>query len=378
MPALYELMDGSRLNQSAWECTRQSRWKDTTQRYLANMLLENMALKEEVMEHRYSVRPTTDFMLNERGRIRKIEAPNVRDRVVQKPIVKDVLIPSLVPYLIYDNYASLARRGTSMARRRFEIMLRKYINRYGTDGYILLIDISKYFENIDHEVLKQLIGPRLADEPVDVVGLVHYIIDTSSKTSKGLNLGSEAPQILAVYYLNLIDTFVKIVKSVKFYGRYMDDMFIICRTKQEARDLLDEISAQMEYLVLNINEKKTQIVKLSHGFTYLQVKYIIKASGKIKKCVTPGKVIRERRRLKGFKRQYNAGLMTETEIYNCYQSWRGTIVKDYNACKHTLQRMDALYVSLFPEHQPYIRRGRKAIVVEINSSAETQDLRFIV
>jgi len=56
--------------------------------------------------------------------------------------------------VIYDNYASLKNRGTSFARRRFEIMLRKFIRKNGTDGYVLLIDIKKYFESIDHDILK--------------------------------------------------------------------------------------------------------------------------------------------------------------------------------------------------------------------------------
>lgn len=169
------------------------------------MLIRNLNLQEEVLSHKYKVSPTTDFKINERGHIRNIEAPAIRDRVVQKSLVKNVLIPSLRPYVIYDNYASLKDRGTQFARKRLERMLRSYIFHNGTDGYVLLIDIKKYFESIDHEILKQLITPRLLNEPKEVIDLINYIIDTSSKTNKGLNLGSEAPQILAVYYLNPLD-----------------------------------------------------------------------------------------------------------------------------------------------------------------------------
>ena len=137
-------MELQNLNECAWECTKQSRWKETTQRYLANMLQKNLELREEVLSGSYAVKPTVDFILNERGHIRQIEAPVVRDRIVQKSLMKHVLTPSLTPYLIYDNYASLKDRGTAFARKRFEIMLRRYVAKNGIDGYILLIDILFY------------------------------------------------------------------------------------------------------------------------------------------------------------------------------------------------------------------------------------------
>ena len=69
-------------------------------------------------------------------------------------------------------------------------MLRRYVRENGINGYILFIDIKKYFENIDHDVLKSLIYPHIMNENKDVIDLIYYIIDTSSKTDKGLNLGS--------------------------------------------------------------------------------------------------------------------------------------------------------------------------------------------
>lgn len=103
----------------AWECTRQSRWKEQTQRYLANLLLNSVHLRDELLGGTYRVKPTKDFYLNERGHIRFIEAPFISDRCVQKPLMKQVLLPRLRKHLIYDNYASLEHRGTSFARKRF-------------------------------------------------------------------------------------------------------------------------------------------------------------------------------------------------------------------------------------------------------------------
>lgn len=378
MATLQELMETNMLVECAYECTKQSRWKETTQRYIADMLVRNLELQNEVLDGRYSVRPTTDFFLNERGHIRKIEAPVVRDRIVQKSLTVKVLTPSLRPYVIYDNYASLKMRGTHFARKRFEILLRRYMSRNGMDGYVLLIDIKKYFESIDHEVLKKLIAPKISSEPAEVVDLIHYIIDHSSHSDKGLNLGSEAPQILAVYYLNPIDQFVKVVKGIKYYGRYMDDIFVIAKTKTELKSLLAEIEAKLSELRLNVNKKKTHIVKLTHGFTFLQVKYNILPTGKILKRPAHSKVVRERRRLRAFKRRLDDGFMTEDQVWNCYKSWRGSVVREHNACTKTLRSTDALYASLFPAHVDVPCKGRTELYMEAFRDAETRDLKKLV
>lgn len=365
------------LNQCAWECTRQSRWKETTQRYLSNMLINNVELRDEVLEGRYKVRPTVDFVINERGHIRQIEAPVVRDRIVQKTLTKHILSPILTKGLIYDNYASLPKRGTSFARKRFETLLQRYYRHNGSDGYIMLIDIRKYFDSIDHDVLKELIAPYIADQQDEIKSLISYVIDTSSHTNKGLNLGSEAPQIFAIFYLDRVDRYVKVVKGVKYYGRYMDDMFVIGKDKTELKALLDEIEDILSYLRLEINRKKTQIVKLSHGFTFLQIKYSLTPTGKIIKQPSHSKIVRERRRLKAFRRLYEQGKMTELEARNCYGSWRGAFVKEHNAYRKTLQSMDGLYKQLFPYKDFDYKEGRIELTDAIFREAHKNDLKLM-
>ena len=172
-----------------------------------------------------------------------------------------------------------------MARKRIVAFLRRFIieqNRKGknpNDGYILQMDIRHYFPSIDHEVLRKLVHDRIS-EPKEVLDLIDYIIDISSDSNKGVNLGSEAPQIFAIYYLSQVDSLVKNVLGVKKYGRYMDDMFIIHEDKAYLETIRDNITQKLAELKLQPNQKKTHIVKLSHGFTFMQIKYNI-VNGKI-------------------------------------------------------------------------------------------------
>lgn len=73
-----------------------------------------------------------------------------------------------------------------MAKQHFQ----DYINRYGTDGYILKVDIKKFFENIDHEVLKNRVSKN--DEP-SLKEFLFYIIDHTPE-AKGLPIGNQTSQ----------------------------------------------------------------------------------------------------------------------------------------------------------------------------------------
>ena len=99
MATLEQLTELQNLNECAWGCTRQSRWKESTQRYLSDMLQKNLELREEVLSGAYRVRPTVDFTISERGHVRQIEAPVVRDHNACDHSLRkmDALYASLVP-----------------------------------------------------------------------------------------------------------------------------------------------------------------------------------------------------------------------------------------------------------------------------------------
>lgn len=355
-----------------YQCAKVSFWKESTQRFKSNLLLRALELQEDLRNGTYKVSPTIDFMLSERGKTRQINAPVIRDRVVQKLMMNHILLPALERPLIYDNYASLKGRGTSMARKRMDVHLQRFIREHGTNGYILQIDIRKYFESIDHEVLKRLYRKEVHESP-EIMSLIDYIIDTASKTGKGLNLGSECPQIFAVYYLHTIDTWLKVVCGERYYGRYMDDIYVISESKEHLRELLQGIKERLVGLKLEVNDRKTHITKLTHGFTFLQLKYSFNGNHIVKR-LTHEKIARERRRLKAFRRLVDDGRMTEVKAYNCYKSWRQSVLKDSNACWTSIQSIDKLFRELFPDCKKTDKQTRKRIESEIFGNADETDL----
>lgn len=355
-----ELTTIEKLNNAFKECSKISHWKESTQRYKANMLLRNTELQNELRSGEYKIGNTIDFVICERGKRRQIKAPVIKDRIVQKVLCKEILIPALTKPLIYDNYASLKDRGTSFARKRIDIMLRRYIQKYGENGYILQIDIRKFFESIDHQTLREMVHERIK-EPKEIMDLIDYIIDTSSDSDVGLNLGAECPQIFAVYYLSGIDNYVKTVRGMKYYGRYMDDIFIISDSKDELKSILEDIKYRLGDIKLKINERKTHITTLKHGFTFMQIKYSVQ-DGRIIKRPTRSKIARERRRLKKYKKKHEQRQMSLLDIQNCYKSWRNNILKDCNACCRSIHEMDKLFERLFLKHESYRKVTREQLI----------------
>ena len=98
---------------------------------------------------------------------------------------------------------------------------------------------------------------------------------------KSIGIGSQISQISGLLYPTRIDTYCKVVKGLKFYGRYMDDTYIIHESKEYLQQLLKEISEICEEYGIHINMKKTQIVKLSNVFPFLKIRYSLTKTGKV-------------------------------------------------------------------------------------------------
>ena len=117
-------------------------------------LSENLTrLSDSLRNHSYKVSGYYSFDVYD-PKLRKIHALHYRDRVVQHAICDEVLMPVLERKLIYDSAACRVGKGTGFAVRRVSAFMNEFYRRHGTSGYFLKCDVRKFFENIDHEILK--------------------------------------------------------------------------------------------------------------------------------------------------------------------------------------------------------------------------------
>lgn len=174
--------------------------------------------------------------------------------------------------------------------------------------------------------------------------LINYLIDCF-EGDKGVGIGSQLSQTVGIFYPTELDQFCKTVKGCKYYGRYMDDTYIIHPDKNFLRKLLEEYSKIAEKLGIVINKKKTQIVSLKSGFKFLQMRYRFTDSGKVLVIPVRKSITRERRKLNKFYNLYHKKLITLEQIHEQYNSWRGNIIK-YD-CYRSVRNTDLLLKYLF-------------------------------
>lgn len=117
------------------------------------------------------------------------------------------------------------------------------------------------------------------------------------------------------------------------------------KERHELRKCLDILREKYKELGIVVNEKKTQIVKISRGFTFLKTRHYLTESGKIIKKPCKASITRERRKLKRLKKKELEGLVLFKEVYTQYKSWRGHI--SHTNAYQTIQNMDKLFDSLF-------------------------------
>lgn len=358
------LRASKRLNSSAW--------KYQTQRFLINRLDEIAETERQLKSGSYKPHEGSTFEINENGHHRLVKSMRPRDATFQHALANEILVPELLKFLIHDNGAGQKGKGISFTRRRLEQHLRWHFRHCGTEGYILTIDFSKYFDNINHEIALARIREKIHDEKIikivkdifdlykidvsysDDPDIIHKIFNSleyqkipkEEKTGrkymgKSLGIGSPIAQAVGLFLPVEIDNYVKTVKRVHCYNVYMDDRIIIHPDKQFLKELLEEIDRIAQVLGIHINRKKTQIIKLSHGFTWLKTRYIITDSGKIIKKIPHDIVTKQRRKMKKMASMVVDGEIPLEYFENQYKSWAGS-KKFYNAHR-TMMNMENLY-----------------------------------
>lgn len=368
--------DVNHLYEAYLASVKSSKWKESTQSFMLHFLRYLFQLKEDLINRTYKNSSFVKFDIFERGHLRSITSIPPRDRIVRHVLCDDIFMPEIRKRVIYDNGASLKGRGIDFQRRRFEVHLRRYYKQYGNEGWILFGDFSKFYDNIIHEIAKkQLLN--LVDDDGFISWLLDIIfkafeIDASNLTDdeinsiffgvfdknkfnasgkvstdgkryiqKSVNIGDQLSQLIGIYYPNRIDTYVKYVRSQKYYGRYMDDWYVMSPSKETLKDILSEIVNIANSLGIHINHKKTRIVKISSRFKFLQIRYTLTTNGKIIKRINPKRVTVMRRKLKKLAAKVNAGEISYFEtVENMFKGWMGSYRKLLsNQQKHNMVKL---------------------------------------
>lgn len=316
-------------------------WKASTQRYKAGALAHINKTQDELLAGTFRSRGFYEFDLVERGKPRHIRSVHISERVVQRSLCDNCLVPMLSRSFIHDNGASLRGKGYDFAVDRVTQFLARHYRKYGSEGYALVFDFSKYFDNAAHEPIFAALEKSGIDERLAAIS--KYFISCFGEV--GLGLGSQVSQIAAIALPNRLDHFVKDKLGIKAYERYMDDGIAVDRSKERLVECLEHIRRICAELGIRLNEKKTQIVKLSRGFTFLKVRFRFGKSGAVIRRASYKGIRHMRQKLKVFRRWVSSGRMTVDDVQCSLTSWRGHMRKFHSY--YCVQSVEQKYRELF-------------------------------
>lgn len=315
--------------------------KASVQKYFINELYNETVSRNKILHGKDIREGFIEFDLRERGHDRHIRAMHFRERVIQRVICDFALIPVLTRSLVYDNGASLKGKGIHFAIYRVRDMLRRYFRVHGNfDGFVWLADFSKYFDNISHGEVWKMLDRYFDDDALKT--LAWRFVEAFGE--KGIGIGSQVSQIIAVSYPNRADHWLKEIAQIGTSCRYMDDTQAVSENRERLITAYENMCALWKTMEIQINAPKSHIIPM-RKFTFLKVRYQCFHSGRAVMKPCKKSFIRIRRHLRAFRRFVDAGKMTVQQVLCAYQSWYG--YQQHFNCHNALRNMDKYLFSMF-------------------------------
>ena len=187
-------------------------------------------LHKMLIEKKYKTSEYTTFKIFEPKERLVFRLPYFPDRITHHAVM-NVLEPIFTKLFTADTYSCIKGRGIHGAANN----LKKALQNKNETMYCLKLDIVKFYPNVDHEILKQLLRKKFKDQ--DLLWLLDEIIESA----EGLPIGNYLSQYLANFYLTYFDHWIKETMQVKYYFRYADDIVILSNNKPHLHQILFEI-----------------------------------------------------------------------------------------------------------------------------------------
>ena len=309
-----------------------------------NMNLEGLHLLKEQLENQtYRMNPYNEFKVCE-PKERVIKSCSFKDKVVQHCLCDEILHPQLSKEFIKTNYAGQIGKGTHFGMDCLKEQMIDFYNMHGLDGWILKCDITKFFYQIDHEILKDIVDYYFDDEYT--IWLNHLFIDSTD--GLGLPLGNQVAQVYALLMLNGLDHFITGELGVQFYGRYMDDFYLIHHDKEYLKWCLECIREMVSSLGLSLNGK-TQICPFKNGISFIGFHHYLTKNGVYIRRLKSENKRRIRKKIRTWAKLVNAGKMSKSKFYEKYNAWKNHAL--HGNCIKLCRSMDMLVKELLESEE---------------------------
>ena len=254
-------------------------------------------------------------------KLRHIHKASVRDRVLNQAVFR-ILYRIFDKSFIFDSYSSRINKGTHGAVFRLSDFIRKESNNYKLNVFALKCDIRKFFDNISHDILLDLIENKITGK--DALWLIACIVKSFEKyPGKGIPLGNVTSQLFANIYLNELDQFIKHVLKVKYYIRYCDDFVILSKDEDYLKNIIEKIGCFLNNnLELGLHSNKIIIKRVNRGIDFLG--YVAFYHHRTLRTKTKRRMIKK---IILRKKQFKSGIIN-------YESFNQTLNSYFGVLKH--------------------------------------------
>ncbi|MBQ6436214.1 reverse transcriptase [bacterium] len=269
----------------------------------ANLEANIYQLYLELKNRCYHLSPSIAFVIFE-PKPREIFAATFRDRIVHH-LIYTYISPYWEKRFIYDSYSCRQNKGTRFGARRMFSFLRSVTHNYSTEAWVMKLDISGYFMNMDKSLMWQFNKRILFDDnahlPEAVKELLWYLLPivifadpTQTAIIKGslqdwnflpankslfltvvgfgFPIGNLTSQLFSNIYLHELDIFIKQKLHIQYYGRYVDDFVLMHRFKNALLSARESIANFLKnHLHLNLHPGKVYLQPAKFGLPFIGV-----------------------------------------------------------------------------------------------------------
>jgi len=215
------------------------------------------------------------------GGQRMLGIPNVLDRLIQQAIVQ-VLTPIFDPHFSESSFGFRPQRSAHGAAKQVQRTIRRGY-RYAAD-----IDLSKFFDRVQHDVLMARVARRVDDKLLlRLIGRylrAGVMVDgVLQPTDIGTPQGGPLSPILSNILLDDLDK--ELERRGLPFVRYADDFAVFAKSKRSAERIMISVSRYLTgTLRLVVNQEKSQVVASTEfeflGFAFVKSRATINVAPK--------------------------------------------------------------------------------------------------
>jgi len=303
-------------------------------------------LQDMLINHTYKTSDYVTFKKAENGKIRDIyKLPYFPDRICQWAILQ-VIEPMLMKKFVKNTYSAIPGRGIHKCLKDVTKDMRTDVVNC---QYCLKIDVRKFYPSIDHRILKKMYRSFIKDK--ELLWLLDEIIDSTEGVT-GIPIGNYLSQYSGNLYLTYFDHWLKEVKHVKHCYRYMDDVTIFGKTKNELHQLRKDIDEYfMRELKVRMKDNYQVFPTYTRGIDFVGYRIYIDHT-----ILRKSTYKTFRKNMLRLRKKMQHGEMMNYHDFCCYNSYIGWLkyCDSYHLKQKYMQPLER-YVNFY--YECYLKKG---------------------